>query len=199
MMNKVKAYVCYVVILITIGLFVSCGEEAVPKPIGYFRIDIPDPVYQPISIDGYPYDFEIPQYATVKIPQIKDNQYPYWINVHFKSFNATLYLSYRTIDSNLDTLLNDSWKFVMKHADKSDGISSTNYENDEKRVYGTMFMIDGMTNASPLQFYLIDSVNHFLRGAVYFDMVPNNDSLKPVIERLKKDVEHIVETTSFKR
>lgn len=198
-MNKlIKAFKILIIISL-LSIIYSCDNNSVPKPVGYFRIDLPDTAYHKIDMQGYPYNFEIPTYSQVKITDIQNNPFPYWINIDFKPFNAILYISYRTIDNNVDTLLNDSWQFVMKHANKSDGIESINYINEDKGIYGTMFTIDGMNNASPLQFYLLDSTKHFLRGAIYFNAVPNNDSLKPIIERMKIDVEHIVESTTFNK
>lgn len=195
--DNFKSCTAYYVLCVTMLFIIGCNDDAVPKPTGYFRIDLPDTAYHKVDMKGYPYNFEIPKYSVPTVPYFKNNPYPYWLNIDFKPFNATLYLSYRAIDNNLDTLLNDSWAFVMKHSSKSDGIESSNYINEERKIYGTMFTIDGMTNASPIQFYLLDSTRHFLRGALYFNTVPNNDSLKPVIERIKQDIQHLVETTNF--
>ena len=60
-------------------------------------------------------------------------------------------------------------------------------------------MIEGVEAASPFQFYLTDSVDHFVRGALYFNVVPNNDSLAPVIDYLKDDMRHMIETFEWKK
>ena len=46
----------------------------------------------------------------------------------------------------------------------------------------------GCESASPLQFMLTDSVSHFFRGALYYDCIPNADSLAPVTRYLKQDI-----------
>jgi len=90
-------------------------------------------------------------------------------------------------------LIDDAHVFVDKHTIKADAILQTRYEHPDQRVYGVLFEIKGNA-ASSIQFFCTDSVNHFLRGALYFDAEPNKDSLAPVIKFLKKDVEHLLET-----
>ena len=46
--------------------------------------------------------------------------------------------------------------------------------------------------ASPLQFLCTDGRDRFLRGALYFELRPNADSLGPVVARLGQDVEHLL-------
>lgn len=49
-----------------------------------------------------------------------------------------------------------------------------------------------------MQFYLTDSVSHFLRGALYISEVPNYDSLRPVIKYLSEDVLKMIGSTEWK-
>ena len=87
---------------------------------------------------------------------------------------------------------------VMKHIPKASSIENKIYENPEKRIYGLTYTIAGVDAASPYQFYLTDSTKHFIRGALYFNTIPNNDSLAPVIEFLKEDINHLIETFEWK-
>ena len=50
---------------------------------------------------------------------------------------------------------------------------------------------------SQFQFYLSDSTKHFLRGALYFRTATKNDSLAPVIEFIKKDIIHLLNTCQW--
>jgi gliding motility-associated lipoprotein GldD len=52
--------------------------------------------------------------------------------------------------------------------------------------------------ASPLQFLATDSARHFLRGSLYFYARPNRDSLAPVIDYIKTDVVHLIETLEWR-
>jgi gliding motility-associated lipoprotein GldD len=139
-----------------------------------------------------PYAFEYPTYS-VLVNNRQAAQELYWINVVFPKFKATLHLSYKTIDNNLDEYLNDSRNFVYKHTVKADAIGETPYLNAEKKVYGILYDIKGDA-ASNTQFFLTDSTHNFIRGALYFEVHPNKDSLAPVLEFINKDLVHLIET-----
>lgn len=173
----------------------SCGEKTVPKPRAYFRIDFQEKTYHRLDSAALPYRFEIPGYSKV----IKDNERlaePYWINLEFPAHKAEVHISYKMINNNLTQLTEDSRTLAYKHTIKADAINERVYENREKKVYGTIYMIDGNA-ASPLQFYLTDSTKNFLRGALYIREVPNIDSIRPVIDFLTPDVIRLIETTEW--
>jgi gliding motility-associated lipoprotein GldD len=102
------------------------------------------------------------------------------------------------VGKDLAQLLEDSHTLAYNHAIRADAINEKIYVNPQKKVYGTIYMIDGNA-ASPLQFYLTDSTNNFLRGALYFREVPNIDSLRPVIDFLTPDIIRLIETTEWKK
>ncbi|HAN77196.1 MAG TPA: gliding motility lipoprotein GldD, partial [Bacteroidales bacterium] len=71
------------------------------------------------------------------------------------------------------------------------------FVNDSTKIFGTVYIIQGNT-ASQVQFYITDSVKHFLRGALYFSNHPNKDSLAPVVNFLTDDIVKLIETTRWK-
>ena len=85
----------------------------------------------------------------------------------------------------------------MKHIPKASDIKEIPYSNKEHKVYGLVYDIRGSGAASPFQFYLTDSSLHFLRGALYFNMIPNNDSMAPVIDFIEEDMNHLIETLQW--
>ena len=70
-------------------------------------------------------------------------------------------------------------------------------DNTENRVYGILYDLKGNT-ATAVQFYVTDSVNHYLRGSLYFSAEPNADSLAPVISFFRDDIIHLIETLKWK-
>lgn len=183
-------------ILLSFIVITGCNNDYYPKPKGYFRIDLPQKEY--IKFDSaYPYTFEYPVYTKI-LPDKHSQAEKYWININYPQFKGTLYLSYKKIDGNLNKYLEDTRTMVMKHIPKASSIENQQYENDQSRVYGLTYTILGVEAASPFQFYLTDSTNHFVRGALYFSSVPNNDSLAPVINFLKEDINHMIETFEWK-
>ena len=121
----------------------------------------------------------------------------YWINVSFPRFRCKIHLTYKSISGNFDEVMEDSRRLVYKHTIKADAIGETFYENPSSRVYGILYEIKGNA-ATPLQFALTDSVRHLFRGSLYFDCIPNKDSLAPVVSFLDDDIAHIMETLIWK-
>lgn len=179
-------------------IFTACDKEDdvySPKPRGYSRINFPKKVYK-IFDTACDYRFEIPVYAEMTQKKIKNPQ-PCWYNLEFPQFKATVHLSYKQVNKNVDNFIDTMHYFANKHQIKATGLEETVIVRDSAKVYGLLFDIAGNT-ASSLQFYLTDSTTHFLRGALYFNSVPNIDSLKIVIDFIRQDVIHLINTTSWK-
>ncbi len=182
-------------ILVAAFVLVSCSENYTPLPRGYFRIDLPEHIYQ-LSDTTFPYYFEYPVYAKLRnSPHNPDSLY--WINIVYPQFKATVYLSYKNVDGNLITYLEDAYTLVSKHIPKADAINDSMIVNNARNIYGLTYKIEGSGAASPYQFFVTDSSSHFLRGALYFDIVPNNDSLEPVIDFVTNDIEHLINTLEW--
>jgi gliding motility-associated lipoprotein GldD len=188
--------ILFVLFSLFLLLTISCKKDYIPKPRGYFRISFPEKAYKMLDSKTFPYRFEAPVYSKI----VADNERlaePFWVNLEFTRNKAELHISYKNVDNNLMKLTEDSRTLAYKHSIKADAINERIFVNPEKKVYGTIYLIDGNA-ASPLQFYLTDSTKHFLRGALYIREVPNIDSIRPVIEFLTPDVIHLIETTEWK-
>jgi gliding motility-associated lipoprotein GldD len=181
--------------LFTLGSGLTfCHDKSVPKPHGYYRIDLPERNYHRLGHE-YPYCFDIPVYTKV-LPDNSPKSEPFWINILFPDFHAILHISYKKVKKNLYVLTEESHKLAYDHAVKASSIDEKIFLNPGKSVYGTIYYIHGNA-ASPMQFYLTDSTGNFLRGAFYISATPNIDSLKPVIEFIKTDVIHLMETLEW--
>jgi gliding motility-associated lipoprotein GldD len=187
----------YFLVFLVSGMFIiSCSSDYYPKPRGYLRIDLPEKSYQ-LFDSTFPYTFEYPVYGKI-VPDNDPNAEPYWININFRQFKGVLHLSYKTVQDNLNLYLEDTRTLAMKHIPKASGIENREYVNNDAKVYSLIYNISGTGAASPYQFYATDSVHNFLRGALYFNVVPNNDSLAPVIDFLEQDINHLIETLRWK-
>lgn len=184
-----------IVIFLGSSLF-TCQSPYTPKPRGYFRIDLPEKNYK-IFDTIYPYTFEYPIYASINKSRHAQGE-KYWIDINFIRFNATLHLSYKEINDNLFTYLEDAYTLATKHIPKADAIYDSTILHREKQIFGLLYQIEGSDVASPFQFLLTDSTRHFVRAALYFNTEPNNDSLQPVIKFLKKDIDHMINTFKWK-
>jgi gliding motility-associated lipoprotein GldD len=196
-MKKLRLICAWCTILCAIVfLLSSCDEEYVPKPRGFFRITLPEKSYVHYVSPDCPFKFDIPVYASVS----KDSSQfaePCFLNVDFKPFNATVYLSYKHVNKDLNKLIEDHRNMTMKHIPKASGINEELYNDAPDKIYGSYYSVRGAA-ASNVQFYLTDSLKNFIRGSLYFNSTPQPDSVAPVLDFITTDVKHMVETFRWK-
>ena len=176
-------------------MMASCKQNYTPKPTGYLKIDYPEKSYRLYSDQEF-YQFEIPEYATIEIdsgPRAEKG----WINVSVPRLNGKIHLSYKAVNDELNAYITDCRELVYKHSVKAYGIEETPFIHREQKRFGMVYDLKGDV-ASAVQFFVTDSTNHFLRGSLYFNCQPNRDSLNPVIEFLREDIIHMIETTQWK-
>lgn len=177
---------------------VGCGEDddtIAPKPRAYFRIDFPEKKY--VLYDSTcPFTFEMPVYSKMETDK-NERAEPCWLNLNFPKFQGTLHLSYKPVNNNVASYLEDTYTLAAKHQIKASGITEQLIVKDSARVYGLIYQIKGNA-ASSVQFFLTDSVHHFIRGALYFNVAPNIDSIAPVIEFIEKDIQQMISTFKWK-
>jgi gliding motility-associated lipoprotein GldD len=182
-------------ILCLLNAFSLCGcmgnTDYSPKKQGYFRIALPERKYVTYKAEC-PFVFDYPEYADIS----RDSgagAHSCWLNLVFPRFRCNVYMSYLTIDTNLQAYTEECRKFILKHEIKASEINERDVVNRNDKIYGKIFDIEGNA-ASNMQFYLTDSTQNFIRGALYFYAVPNKDSLEPVVTFVKEDINHLIET-----
>ncbi len=182
--------------ILTLSLLIAgCGKPSVPKPAGYFRIGLPEKKY--IHCDApCSYSLEYPVYGVINLRPSGATD-TCWMDVEFPAFKAKIHLTYFNVRNNLPSLTELARELVYKHTIKADAIEEKVWENDSTDVYGILYDIKGNT-ASSVQFFLTDSTTHYLRGSLYFMTQPNEDSLSPVINFLREDIVHMIETLNWK-
>ncbi|MDR1591593.1 MAG: gliding motility lipoprotein GldD [Prevotellaceae bacterium] len=183
----------YLFCVLTVVLLVSCGRNAIPKPYAYYRIDLPDHAYTMLDTT-IPYRFEMSQYAHISPCPDELN----WINIDYPQWHARLHLSFVPLHKDtFQTVAEESRTLVYKHTIKANAIIEQYYGNDTARVYGILYDVTGNA-ASSIQFFVTDSVAHFLRGALYFNNLPNADSIAPVNNYIREDIVRLIETLQWK-
>ena len=171
-------------------LLSSCGQEAIPKPKAYLYLSYPKTTYTKLPLER-PYSFQVSKNSVLK------DKPKNWLKIQYPELKASIDITYRSIHNNLKELIQESEKLVVKHTVKADKISSQNFINKERKVYGTLNEITGNA-ASQIQFHLTDSSKHFIKGALYFRAKPNYDSIIPAVEYLKTDIMKLIETVEWK-
>jgi len=192
-------------ILVIVLFITACSGEGdyAPKPRGYYRINFPERNYQRYTSNN-PFTFDYPKYATMERDSVSRStgkliNMQTLLNMQFPQFNATLHLSYETIPNKkiFDELVEDAHKFAFKHTVKATSIDEAVIRYPERKVYGIYYTIDGNA-ASSVQFYLTDSVKNYLRGALYFNSEPRLDSIQPVLNFVKQDVDRMIKSFKWK-
>ncbi len=186
--------------MLLFNILIACNSVYTPKPRGYFRIDFPKHEYQSFNNPEFPYSFDYPVYGMI----VRDTSFfgdkpenPYWINVDFPRFHARIYMSYKNVDSNnFSRLRDDAYKMTYKNTYKATSIADSPFATP-LGVHGVFFHVGGDA-ATANQFFVSDSVKHFLRGALYFDSTPNEDSLNIVNQFLQEDMDHLINTLKWK-
>ena len=176
----------------------SCddNDNYLPKPRGYFRIDLPEKSYTRVdTIEKY--SFQYPEYAFITPDPYSPNE-KNWVNIELPQFKGSIHLTHKTINGNLGEYLEDVHTMVKKHLQKANGVRDSLIVNEEHQVYGLFIEMDGKGVATPMQFYLTDSTKNFVRGALYFNFLPNNDSMQPIINFIREDIDHMINTFEWK-
>lgn len=189
-----RVYTC--IWIVWMGIMFSCAEYT-PKPRGYFRIEPPVATYRELPVDSLPYTFRISDRAIVELPV--GDKAGNGLNVTYPFLHVKLYCSY--LSGTLSTLQEaekECRALVIRQAKYPDRIQEQAYRNPDAGVYGSLFLLDG-ESASPVQFLLTDSVSRFFRGALYYDCIPNADSLAPVTCYLRKDIIELIQSFNWKK
>ena len=180
------------ILLILISLiFVSCNTNILPKPKAYLSLEYPKKEYTKLSLER-PYSFEVLKNTT--LVDDKNN----WLKINYPNLKASIDITYRPVENNLNELLAEAEKLVFKHAVKAEQIIPKDFVNPERRVFGSLYEITGNA-ASHLQFHVTDSTNNFIKGSLYFYVKPNYDSILPAVSYIKEDILRLIETLEWKR
>jgi gliding motility-associated lipoprotein GldD len=176
----------------------ACQNEVyTPKPRGYYRISVKDTSYKLFS-DIAPFSFEYSAWAYVDTIQRPNEKY--WMNLVYPKQNAVVFITYKSLKSdNLEDCVNDSRTMAYKQISKADDIQVHTIFDTASAVYGNIYEIFGNEAACPYQFWITDKQKHFFRASLYFNCTPQNDSLAPIINHLKKDMLHLIGTFAWKK
>jgi len=182
------------VFFLLIIICVSCGSETIPKPRAFLRLDYPQPKYDRV-VSNLPFSFEKNELANeVTDIKVARDEKSISIDVTYPSLKGTIYLTYKKVtEETLQPYLIDAQNITQKHTQKADAITEQPYIDALNKVYGMFYEIGGNA-ASQSQFYVTDSINHFVTGSLYFYAKPNYDSILPAAQYLKRDIQHLMET-----
>ncbi|MEE4198906.1 MAG: gliding motility lipoprotein GldD [Bacteroidales bacterium] len=193
-----KKYFLFIlgIIVLTISILSGgCKRNHTPKPRGYVRIDLPEKEYTRYQSEC-PYTFLYPTYTIIEKDSSRLSE-KCWININYKDYGGKIHISYKDVDGDIGQILEDTRNLAYKHTLKADAITEKVFVKPEQKVYGTVYEIAGNA-ASSIQFFLTDSTDHYLRGALYFNAEPEKDSLAPLINFVREDIIVLIESLEWK-
>ena len=185
-----KKLIAIPILFITLISVLSCKDEVLPKPASYLRLDYPEAKY--VSFENQcPFAFEMNSEAIIK------GEKDCGFTILYPKMKATIYLTYKPVNNNINKLLRDAQKLTYEHVIKADDILEQPFLNPTKKVYGMFYQVDGNA-ATNSQFYVTDSIKHFITGSVYFYAKPNFDSIMPAASYVRNDMQRLMETLKWK-
>jgi len=193
-----KRFITYCLLPIVYCLLLSsCSHDYQPKPKGYNRLVLPVASYQNLP-DTLPYQFQYSKYATL-LKDTSSIRERYFVEIYYPEIKANIHITYKRINNSeqlLKEFLNDAYVLTAKHQVKANAIDETITTTANGKTV-IIAEIEGEV-PSQFQFTITDSSKNFLRGALYFNTAVANDSLKPAIDYVKKDMKHLINTLEWK-
>ena len=216
--NNIKTLIAVAALLLA-----GCGGgDYTPKPQAYLRIDMPEHEYFLLdtmrsnpgdtmvcpngdtaialtgSINTFPFIFEANK--CIEWTEKDAPKGERWVDLMYPQWDGVVYLTYKRLRNAADLRgqIDTSSRMLEKHYQLASGVEEQFYEDAENRVYGTVYHLKGNKVATTCQFWATDSVHHYLRGALFLNCTPNNDSLAPVLNYIQEDIEHLMETLRWR-
>lgn len=188
-------YLQFIFIMI-LSVLMSCTDHT-PKPMGYPRIDRNNVLLD--SFSNKYFSFRYPSDARIESKK-PDNNLEIWLDISYPQYNATIHCTYLPISKqSLPKVLEDNYRLAYGHAAKAESINQIRYNNPRAHTYGILYDIGGSV-AVPVQFFITDSISHFFRGSLYYNVSINNtDSIEPVTDFLRHDITTIMSTMTWGR
>ena len=168
----------------------SCGDEKMPKPTGQLSLEYPPAKYMKFS-NSCGFDFDKNELAEVKATSNCG------LEIHYPKMKATVYLTYKPVQNNLEKLLTDAQKLTYEHVIKANDIAEQPYVNLDRKVYGMFYQVGGNA-ATNAQFYVTDSTRNFVTASMYFYSKPNFDSILLAADYIKNDMKQMIESIKWK-
>ena len=191
---QMKSFLQIIIIPLAFAfLFQSC-ESYIPYPrkMGFPRIDFPkEQTYSSFSNETCPFNFEYPVAGNIT----RDKNDSCWVDINYPLYDCKWHMSYRNIETSGKSRSEHFEEFrrlIYKHSKKASQIKESQISFPAGR--GVMFEVYGNVG-TPAQVFFYDSTEtDIMMMSFYFQTAMKNDSLQPVINYMKEEMSHMLET-----
>ena len=184
-------------ILFLFGLFLfhfSCDESNyLPREKGFLRLEFEKPTYNTFSDESSALNFIYNDaYSSFEI--VSDEK----IALRYKEIKISIVLSDVKLEniSSFEESIQNFYMFLEPHRKKSNQISIKEFTSADNKRFAKVIEMRGQV-ASPLQFYVTDSINHFLFGSMNIMEKSDYDSIYPSVMYVKNDIFSIIESVNW--
>ncbi len=182
-------------VLFCILWFFSCNSNASleSKPWGYPRLDLPKNYgYKTFENKTCPFTFQYPDFGMIT----RDQQDSCWTDISFPVFDAKWHISHHDITQKKDrqSHYEDFRKLVFKHVKKASTIADYPFETSQGK--GIRYELYGNVGAPVEIFFYNDK--HTMTADFYLNTAIKNDSLDPVIQLMKVEMDKMVQSFKWK-
>ena len=153
-----------------------------------------------MAVDSLPLPFLFEMNDKAELSLKKNTGHEIWLDINYPQWSGVVFLTYKHLRgvNDLRGQTDTSTRMLEKHYQFASGIDEQVFESDDHTVHAVKWHLKGKNVASTYQFYATDSVHHFLRGALFINHAPNNDSLAPVLDYMQTDLDHLIETLRWR-
>lgn len=174
------------------GLAACQSYAPYPRPYGFPRIDLPaQTTYQTFENEACPFTFAYPASGEIR----RENNDSCWVDIYFPPYDLTWHITYRDARTGAKRkadYFEDYRRLVYKHTQQARDIQARSIAYPAGA--GTWFDLYGNVG-TPSQVFLADSNDaQIVMMSFYFQTALKNDSLQPVIEYMKGEVDNMLGT-----
>ena len=171
----------------------SCTESTpIPRKYGFHRIEFPNTTqYKSFDNRSCPFTFEYPVEGEI----VRDFKDSCWVDIEFERYGLTWHLNYRNANEDgrdRNFHFEEHRKLIYKHSKKASEIRPFQFTNSQG--YGTLHEVYGNVGTPAYIFFSDTADQDIFVMSFYFQTALKNDSLAPVIDYMKGEVRHMVES-----
>lgn len=182
-------------LLILIAMSACSDPVAYPRPLAFSRIDFPqNPDYKTFDSESCPFTFKYPSEAEIS----RNASDSCWVDIKFPAYDCKWHVTYR--DTRTETkekeVYYEEWRnMIFKHSKKATRIQDKPISSPDGK--GFMYEVYGNVG-TPAQLFFSDTKGEeIVMLSCYFRTATKNDSLAPVIDYMKVELEKMVQTLKW--